>query len=287
MSNLQELYNAHKEREKIKREEEAKQKRIEALEQQKRDAEQKEQDRLNKAKQERQAVQAKVAEAVREQARLKDPKYQKKLAKQQQRAEKKRIASEKKEVKRLAKVDKMLTKIFNRLSADDKTSLNSLINNDGNITQTVGGFNTFGEYLKRGFGYGVTNIGALTKEDIERNQAFQNYKKKLDEQGFDLIVESAHGGENALEMKFATTGLTFCSGVVSTIMPVVGIPLGLVTFACVGMSDMAAANFTLKIQEKQPIFALEDKRSEQEKAAAALNTITGPAPQKQELNIIR
>lgn len=241
-----------------------------------------------KAKAKKEAEERKAAEA---EARQSDPKY---IAKQERAAKKaaqQKIKDEAKEIKRQQQVDRYLTATFNRLSADEDITYEAIVKNKGTLSQSLG-FNNFKEYFRTAGGLLNSYSGEIKEEDFERNTAFQNYKSALTAQGYDVEIEKTKKGDpfgkgfiqtfcGVGSIGLTTGALTISGGTI--LLPLTILPL----FQASLYSRQFNANFSLKITEKEPILALEDKRSEQEKAAALLNTAPKVTPQPQKISIIK
>lgn len=203
------------------------------------------------------------------------------------------IQAAKNEVKRDRIVQKDLTKIFNKLNNDLDITLNALKNNNGVIKKSVGGVNSLSEFFTRGFGLGIKNITSLTEEDLNKNDAYQQYKSTLEQEGFALEISDIN--PTPKDMTFFRNWFLSCNGATAGLIGIgvlansgigfLGIFssfIGTLPMACIDGLD--AANITLKIKEKTDDQGLEAPEQDNN-ILEELNTkgITQP----QAMNVIR
>lgn len=197
------------------------------------------------AKQKKLDAKQKAAEE-KEQEKLKNPKYKAKI----ERKAKKALA---KEEKRLLKIDKNLTEIFNRLNEDDSAILNAVEKNDGELTQNICGFNTFGQFCKRGGGLFVQTTGKITPDLVTKNKAFQQYKERMAKEGFNLDIISTSDGSSKFDMgvsKCITTPF-LALGTAATIALPPLFPMAILGLGVTSINVFNTASFCIKITKKE------------------------------------
>lgn len=155
---------------------------------------------------------------------------QKRAAQKTSQQEKQRIADQKdatkknaEKAKSLINLDKEITKVFNALSKDQKTTSQAVVNNTA-INLRFGVPNTTFERLTNLFGWRNRNIGKhLTNDDIqsciENNESFKAYAKELKNAELNIRLSNITLPEITLHKKnLKSYGLTTLGlGMVSSI----------------------------------------------------------------------
>lgn len=183
------------------------------------------------------------AEAEKERKRQADPKYQAKHLKQLQ---KEKIKIE----KRLVNIDKALTQIFNDLNNNDDAIIKAIEKDNGILTLNVGGYNNIKQYFNKAGGLLTQDLGDISLEMLNRNEAYKAYKARLEEEG--LSIDYLATKENGDSFFGKLLGGTLCAngalGLV-VIPPVGALSIGLGMHLLSG-SNSASSKLYLHVKEK-------------------------------------
>lgn len=144
------------------------------------------------------------------------------------------------EKRHLKRVDKELTEIFSHLNSNDQILIDAIANNNGQITQRLGGFNSLSQYFKRLGGLLNKDFVYVSASMVKDNEAFQNYQKRLRKEGFEIKVDPL----NSLASSFIIFPKVSSGSLLGVSLLTATSPLTLPTSICFGLLGTAVAYST-------------------------------------------